>query len=112
METNFCWRCKTDVPFLNEVEWSKIDHLISDQVKIIKKYREEHGSDLKSASENAFKPATEKYFELTGFLETNYLAILHHRRSLYGPKCNFCSNFLRTSKATFCASCGKSVVTS
>jgi len=52
---------------LEEHEWEQIEPLIKGQAKILKKYREEHRCDIKTATENAFLPATEKYFHLTGY---------------------------------------------
>ena len=54
-----------------------------------------------------FRPMREKYQEITGFEETNHLAILHHRISIYGEPCQNCGKPLRTPKAAFCASCGQ-----
>ena len=67
MKTYYCWRCETEVPMLEEHEWEQIEPLIKGQAKILKKYREEHRCDIKTATENAFLPATEKYFHLTGY---------------------------------------------
>lgn len=50
--------------------------------------------------------ALDRYFEITGFRETEPNAIFHHRISLHGPPCEACGKPLRTSKATWCAACG------
>jgi hypothetical protein len=52
------------------------------------------------------KPMLEKYREITGFDETNYLAIFNHRISIYGDPCKSCGKPLRTPVAAFCAACG------
>ena len=91
---------------LDEDEWSQIEPLLVGQLKNIKSYRAKHDVGLKEATDMAFKPATDKYFELTGFNEENYAAIYHHRRSLFGSKCEECSHLYRTNKASFCANCG------
>jgi hypothetical protein len=49
-----------------------------------------------------------EYERLTGFKETNINAVFHHVASQYGPECEACGKPLRTSKASFCAACGKS----
>lgn len=46
------------------------------------------------------------YFRLTGEIETEPNAIMHHRIALYGPPCEKCGKPYRTSKASFCAACG------
>jgi len=95
------------VPMLEEHEWEQVEPLLESQHRIIKEYREKHSCDIKTANENAFKPATEKYRELTGFEETNFAAIYHHRLKDFGPECSKCGHLLRTSKASYCASCGQ-----
>ena len=47
----------------------------------------------------------EEYNELTGELETNPNAVLHHVRTLYGSPCQFCGEVLRTSRASYCFLC-------
>jgi hypothetical protein len=50
--------------------------------------------------------ALARYFEITGFRETNPNAIWHHRLSLFGPPCASCGKLLRTPRAKLCAACG------
>jgi hypothetical protein len=106
MKTYFCWRCEMDMPMLEESEWEVIEPLLTKQIAILKNYREQTGCDLKTAMKEAFKPATDKYFELTGFLEANHNAIWHHRLKAFGPECVSCGHLLRTPKASYCANCG------
>jgi len=80
--------------------------LLVNQIQSIKDCRAKHDIGLREATEMAFKPATEKYFELTGFKEENYAAIYHHRLSLFGARCEECGHLYRTNKASFCANCG------
>lgn len=98
-----------EVPMLEEHEWEIMAPLLTNQMESIKAYRAEHGADLKTATQKAFKPATDKYFELTGFKETNYAAIWHHRLNNFGPECTKCGHLFRTPKASFCANCGLEV---
>ena len=58
--------------------------------------------------EARFAPMLAAYERLTGFRETNPMAIWHHRASLYGPPCHECGRPLRTPQARFCAACGTS----
>jgi len=52
-----------------------------------------------------FAPVLEEYQRITGFRETNFLALWHHRASLYGPPCSKCGKPLRTPQAKLCGSC-------
>lgn len=106
MKEYYCWRCEMEVPMLEEHEWEIIAPLLTNQIESIKAYRIENGTDLKTAVQAAFKPATDKYFELTGFMESNYAAIYHHRLSNFGSECTQCGHLFRTPKASFCANCG------
>ena len=83
-KTLYCWRCKQDMPMLEEHEWQQI-----------KPYMREWG-----------RKALDTFFEITGLRETNKAAIGHHRVSLYGPPCRACGKPLRTPKAKLCAACG------
>ena len=56
-----------------------------------------------------FRPLLEKYREMTGFVETEPNAIMHHRIALYGPPCPRCAKPLRSPQAAFCAECGHRV---
>lgn len=60
----------------------------------------------KGSIDERFKPMRDLYEKITGFHETNYLAIVHHRISLYGDLCARCAKPLRTPQAAFCAACG------
>ncbi len=91
---------------LEEHEWEIMEPLLTNQIESIKNYRAKHEVELEVATKNAFKPATDKYFELTGFKETNYAAIWHHRLSSFGSECKSCGYLFRTPKANFCANCG------
>ena len=52
------------------------------------------------------QPLLEMYRLLTGFVETNPSAVLHHEVAQYGPPCPRCHKPLRTPLARFCAACG------
>lgn len=110
MKVLWCWRCKMGIPMLDEAEFAR--------------WYEAYQSAF--ATRNAQKPAAAfrfghvdtpplqarfaaalgLYRQLTGFVETNVNAILHHRISLYGPPCPECEKPLRTAKARVCAACG------
>ena len=98
MKTLWCWRCKMEVPMLDDQEFKIANKL----------YRE--GFDPKKFSETTreerFKPLLDYYNNLTGFGETEPNAIMHHCISQYGPLCESCGKPYRTAKASFCAACG------
>jgi len=60
----------------------------------------------KGTIDQRFKPMRDLYETITDFRETNHLAIIHHRISLYGDPCAQCGKPLRTPRAAFCAACG------
>lgn len=85
MKTYFCWRCEMDVPMLEEHEWNRISPYLDDTLLSIKQYRITHNCDLATAKSRVMDLACDKYNEITGFNETNGLAIWHHRLSNWGP---------------------------
>lgn len=95
MKNLWCWRCKMEVPMLNE-----------DEYKIASKlYRDAFSAKGKSRVER-FKPMLDFYNDLTGFNETEPNAIMHHRIAQYGPPCENCGKPYRTQKASLCPACG------
>jgi hypothetical protein len=110
MKIMWCWRCKIEVPMLDEEEFKVIDELYWQGSSAVKEFRQKHNLPLENCSiEERFRPMCEKYKEMTGFTETNHLAIMHHRISIYGDDCQSCGKPLRTPQANFCAACGKTV---
>ena len=53
-----------------------------------------------------FKELLDFYYFITGEIETEPNAIMHHRIAQYGPPCENCGKPYRTPKASFCAACG------
>ncbi len=92
---------------LDEQEWEQfVPHLMR-EIEQIKQYRIAHGASLEEAKRVVHKNgALKRYFEITGFRETNVNAIWHHRLSLHGPPCIVCGKPLRTPRAKLCAACG------
>jgi len=52
-----------------------------------------------------FGAALAEYERITGYRETNFAAIWHHRLALYGPPCKSCGKPLRTPQAKLCGNC-------
>jgi hypothetical protein len=92
MKLLWCWRCKAEMPMLDEDEYTQI----------LKAHLLLPGETL----EERFAPFLREYERITNFHETNPNAVYHHRLSLYGPPCSTCGKPLRTPQARFCAACG------
>ncbi|WP_210265495.1 zinc-ribbon domain-containing protein [Bradyrhizobium aeschynomenes] len=109
--TAYCWRCGIEVPMLDEQEWAEIEPLLRKRIDDIKDYRRSNECTLgqAAAAVDGKAGALQRYRELTGFEETNALAIWHHRRSDFGPPCTSCGKPLRTPRAKLCAACGTPV---
>jgi hypothetical protein len=91
---------------LDETEWQELTPFLDSHVKAIQAYRQKTGLGIREAREHMADEACAAYQRLTGYRETNYLAIYHHRLSGYGTPCARCGRLLRTPRASFCAECG------
>lgn len=97
MKVMWCWRCQMELPMLDEIEFKEAHHLYGNSFD---------GATLKHSTQHTFRPLLDWYARLTGFVESNPNAIMHHRISLYGGPCIECGRPLRSPKARFCAACG------
>ncbi|MGF1628515.1 MAG: hypothetical protein ACFCUT_03520 [Kiloniellaceae bacterium] len=98
---------------LDEDEWAQVQPLLANAIEQIKRYREIHGASLSEARAKGYgREALERYFQITGFRETNADALWHHRLSDFGPPCRACGKPLRTPRAKLCAECGEAVAKS
>lgn len=88
---------------LDESEYSEIER------KKEAKKREQLKENGKVSVKELNQLVLDEYNRITGFEETNRVAIHHHRISLYGSPCHKCGKPLRTDKASFCAACGHKV---
>jgi hypothetical protein len=108
--TIYCWRCRIEVPMLDESEWEQIFPDLQRGFQEVREYRQAHGSSFEEAKQHVYgQGALKRYFEMTGFHETNVTALWHHRLSRYGPPCHTCGKPLRTPRAKLCAACGADV---
>ena len=106
MQTMWCWRCKTEMPMLDEDEFAMISRLYREAIQSTKQYREENRAILAEAGlDDRFRPVREAYARITGMENCPENAIMHHRISQYGPPCRFCQKPLRTPAAKLCGSC-------
>jgi len=94
MKVLWCWRCKAEVPMLDEDEFKRVSSQLHTEA---------------STKEQMFGDFLLEYKRITGIPETNPNAIFHHRASLYGRACSYCGKPLRSPLANVCASCGKPV---
>src|SRR5688500_17278122 len=111
MKVAWCWRCKMDVPMLDEAEFSEVGGLYREAMYATDEFRKLYGiptGDVPKALR--FGPMLGRYEQITGFHEINPAAIMHHRLSLYGPPCARCGKLLRTPQAAKCFECGQPVV--
>jgi len=93
---------------LDEEEFAIINGLYSAGMSATKEFRLEHRLPLAGCSiDERFRPMREAYERMTGMVEPNQRAIMHHRISLYGSPCENCGKPLRTPRANFCAACGQ-----
>ncbi len=95
MKMLWCWRCKMEIPMLDEDEFAIASKMYGDAFN-------KTGMPLK----DRFKPLLQYYESVTGFKETVPNAIMHHRISQYGPPCENCGKPYRTPQASFCPACG------
>jgi histone deacetylase complex regulatory component SIN3 len=97
MKNLWCWRCKLEIPMLDEEEFSYAQKLYREVIQNTK---------LTKDPKLRFKPLLEYYHQLTRYEETEPDAIMHHRIALYGQTCEKCGKPYRTPMASFCAACG------
>jgi hypothetical protein len=106
MQMLWCWRCKAEMPMLDEAEFAEVSKLYRDGLFATKEFREKWTIPLEGVPrEELFKPMLDRYEQLTGMNETNPNAILHHCLSQYGPPCKRCGKPLRTPRAKLCGAC-------
>jgi hypothetical protein len=96
MQVLWCWRCKMDVPMLDEAEFGRV---------VGNQDLPREGADV----EARLATMLADYVRITGFHETNPVAVYHHRLSLYGPACGHCSKPLRTPRSRTCGNCMRPV---
>ncbi len=107
MKLLYCWRCRTDVPMLDESEFAVVAHVHRQCTAAVKAYREQHGATLANTPRaDLMRPVLETYRELTGVNAGDPDHVLKHRLALIGPPCTACGRPLRTPQASFCAACG------
>lgn len=97
MKILWCWRCRMELPMLDEDEYAEAYRLYGEGMK-----RTYAGS----LRDDRFRPLLDFYKKVTDYDETEPNAIMHHRISQYGSPCEKCGKPYRTPRASFCAACG------
>lgn len=106
MKRIWCWRCKQEMPMLDEDEYAEIARLYNQAISATKEFRLTWGIPLENASiHERFAPVRAHYESITGMKESNENAIMHHRITLYGQPCKNCHKPLRTPRAKLCGAC-------
>ena len=106
MKWMWCWRCKNEMPMLNETEYAEVAELYRSATLAAKEFREREAASLQETPlHELLRPVRLRYEELTGMPECHENAVRHHRISLYGPPCKRCGKPLRTPKAKLCGNC-------
>jgi hypothetical protein len=88
----WCWRCRMDIPMLEADEVNQVFALVNTGVSA-------------DPFEREWGPALREYERITGFHETNPMALYHHQVAMYGPPCEWCGKPLRTLQAKLCGAC-------
>jgi hypothetical protein len=87
MQWLWCWRCKREMPMLDEREYAEIAALYRACAESVKSYRQATEASHKNTPlRESFAPMLNRYEALTGYKETNQNVILHHQLSLFGPR--------------------------
>ncbi|MFC5404681.1 hypothetical protein [Cohnella soli] len=108
MKMMWCWRCKCEMPMLDEAEYARIHKLYGDCMRATMEFRQKHGLSLEQISmDDRFSPVVKEYEKITGVSGIHHNAIMHHQISLFGAPCQYCGKPLRTPNAKLCASCGQ-----
>jgi hypothetical protein len=97
------------IPMLTDDEWEQVYPFLNTNAETINNHQLSNGGSVKDSIRTLQYYACNKYFEITGFRETNPNAIWHHQLSIYGAECLTCGHLLRTKLAKYCANCGTKV---
>src|SRR5438309_9068353 len=106
MKQLWCWRCQREMPMLDAHEMATV---VAGPYKTRAELAREYpglNSQPDAFMAKLFEPQLARFEAITGYHETNFNAVWHHRWSIYGPPCPACGKPFRTPKAKFCAACG------
>jgi hypothetical protein len=120
MRILWCWRCRAELPMLDDDEWAVVRqaHALSrsDPAQadaLLESERIRRGlppipplPDTADLAARTFRHLVNGYALFTGVAEDVPNAVWHHVASLYGPPCEHCGKPLRTPQARWCPACG------
>jgi hypothetical protein len=110
MKMMWCWRCRQAMPMLETDEAALVRQAHLGGMPVVEAEARRQGRVLipmqLDGAARYRQPMLEMYRLLTGFIETNPNAVLHHEVDQYGSPCPQCHKPLRTAEARFCAACG------
>ena len=98
-EDKYCWRCRLELPFLDEAEYTEITEIYRKCMKLT-------NPDQRVTMDERFTPVVEAFERITCYPNMNHNAAMHHRLSNLGADCPNCAKPLRTPKAKYCPECG------
>src|SRR6187455_1295498 len=108
MILRWCWRCRRDVPMLDEVEYAELAVVLDACLGSIKREREARAVGLEQIEVRShYAPALRLYQELTGVAASDPEELRHHQNALLGHDCRACGRALRTLDARSCVECGE-----
>ena len=96
MKVIWCWRCRRDIPMMEADEADRVFALVNTGINA-------------DPFEHEWGPALREYERITGFNETNTMALYHHKAWMYGPPCEYCGKPLRNPDARLCGACMRPV---
>lgn len=105
MQILWCWRCKTDMPMLDENEFETVQQLYTSSTQRAKQFREETGASIREA-QICYASVQQEYERITGLPNCDPHAIMHHRLSWLGQPCRVCGKPLRSPEGKRCVECG------
>jgi hypothetical protein len=80
MEKLWCWRCKMELAMLDEEEYRIAYELYAKGMR----------NRTDASRMERFRELLDFYYTVTGEVETEPNAIMHHRIAQYGPPCEEC----------------------
>src|SRR5262245_56322042 len=96
MKLLWCWRCRAEVPMLDDAEFAALWVVLHDCTRAAKRRAEEVGHADHASVAAEFDPVRRLYRELTGVEEHDVSVIQHHGLGIYGPPCTTCGKPLRS----------------